>query len=147
SRLLAAAAVVGLLLLLFSVQGRLFLLVLISSLIPYAFTYEIPGGSEWRFTMHAYPFYMIASAFCLVILASAPWRGMKHLASDKTIRRSPAFVGSAVVLLLCLGWFSFNELNFLRKREAVEIGEAAMVESGQRDARFIGSGWYSPVPV
>jgi hypothetical protein len=62
---LSIAAVVGLVLLLRSAQGRLLLVVLFTSLLPYAFTWRIPGGAEWRFTMHAYPFYLIAAAHAL----------------------------------------------------------------------------------
>ena len=39
-------------------------------LLPYAFTWGIPGGGEWRFTMPAYPFYLVAAALALVTTAS-----------------------------------------------------------------------------
>jgi hypothetical protein len=64
-RVLAPAALVGLVLLAFSGAGRLLLLVLFSSLLPYAFTWKVAGGSEWRFTMHAYGFYLVAA--CAVV--------------------------------------------------------------------------------
>jgi hypothetical protein len=41
--------------------------VLPASLVPYAFTWQIPGGAEWRFTMHAYPFCFIAA--CAMVAA------------------------------------------------------------------------------
>jgi hypothetical protein len=62
---LAAAAVAGLVLFLRSWPGRLLLVVLFASLLPYAFTWTIPGGAEWRFTMHAYPFYLVAAGLAL----------------------------------------------------------------------------------
>ena len=62
---LAASAVIGLGLFLGSPTGRLLLVVLVTSLVPYAFTWPVPGGAEWRFTMHALPFYLIAAFFTL----------------------------------------------------------------------------------
>ncbi len=35
------------------------------SVVPYAFTWHIDGGGEWRFTMLAYPIYLIASALAI----------------------------------------------------------------------------------
>jgi hypothetical protein len=58
---LRAIAALGLLLLLFDARGRLLLVALVTSLLPFAFTWRIPGGNEWRFTMHAYPFYLVAA--------------------------------------------------------------------------------------
>jgi hypothetical protein len=60
-RTLAPLAVAGLLLWLLSPAGRLLLLVLFGSLLPYAFTWNVPGGAEWRFTLPAYPFYALAA--------------------------------------------------------------------------------------
>ena len=60
-RFLAVASLAGLVLFVTSPAGRLLLLVLVSSLLPYAFTWPVPGGAEWRFTLHAYPLYLIAA--------------------------------------------------------------------------------------
>jgi len=60
-RWLSWSAVVGLGLMLRSSDGRFLLIVLAASLLPYAFTWEIRGGAEWRFTQHAYPFYLVAA--------------------------------------------------------------------------------------
>ncbi len=70
-RPLRIAAVAGLVLFLRSRQGRLLLLVLLTSLLPYAFTWPILGGAEWRFTMHAYPFYLVAAG--LALTSAAAW--------------------------------------------------------------------------
>ncbi len=56
-------SLVGLLLFLRRREGRLLLVVLVTALVPFAFTWRVPGGSEWRFTLHAYPFYLIAAAY------------------------------------------------------------------------------------
>jgi hypothetical protein len=59
-RVLAPLAVAGLLLFTRSREGRLLLVILIGCLLPYAFTWKVPGGAEWRFTLPAYPFYLLA---------------------------------------------------------------------------------------
>jgi len=147
SKFLAACAVIGTILLLFSSHGRLILLLLLSSLIPYAFTYEIAGGNEWRFTMHAYPFYLIAGALFLTViigalLAQDTWR----LFSDRAFSRRTVLITSFVLLFVfASGWFLFNQSNFLRKEEAVMADESILIQSGNRDSRFFGSGWYKAV--
>ena len=67
-RWLSWSAVVGLGLMLRSSDGRFLLIVLAASLLPYAFTWEIWGGAEWRFTQHAYPFYLVAAFWMPVYL-------------------------------------------------------------------------------
>jgi hypothetical protein len=84
-RVLTWLSALGLLLMAFSARGRLLLVVMATSLLPYAFTWKIPGGSEWRFTMVAYPFYLVAALLPLVAwgrdglmrsgFARLPWRG------------------------------------------------------------------------
>ena len=55
-------ALAGLVALPFSAAGRLLLVILLCSLLPYAFTWNLGGsGGEWRFTMHAYPLYIVAA--------------------------------------------------------------------------------------
>jgi hypothetical protein len=64
---------VGLVLMAATPQGRLLWVLLLGTLLPYAFTWAIPGGGEWRFTLPAYPFYLIAAALALVLtLRSLP---------------------------------------------------------------------------
>jgi hypothetical protein len=58
-------SVAGLFLFLRHREGRLLLLVLVAALLPFAFTWRVPGGSEWRFTLHAYPFYLLAAAHAI----------------------------------------------------------------------------------
>jgi hypothetical protein len=76
-RLLAPAAVAGLLLFTRSPRGRVLLVVLFTSLLPYAFTWPVPGGAEWRFTLHAYPFYLVA-AMSALLWGAARLRGRRR---------------------------------------------------------------------
>jgi 4-amino-4-deoxy-L-arabinose transferase-like glycosyltransferase len=75
--LMSASAVAGLALFLRSAPGRLLLLVLFTSLLPFAFTWAIPGGAEWRFTMHAYPFYLVAAGLALTTAVTWTWRKVR----------------------------------------------------------------------
>lgn len=70
-RVLAPLAVAGLILFVRSPRGRLLLVVLFTSLLPYAFTWGVPGGAEWRFTLVAYPFYLVAALYALA--CGAAW--------------------------------------------------------------------------
>jgi hypothetical protein len=63
--LLRVLALAGLAMLLLNPNGRLMLVVLLSALAPFAFTFRITGGNEWRFTLLAYPFYLVAAAHAL----------------------------------------------------------------------------------
>lgn len=60
---LRVLSLAGLLLFLRCREGRLLLLVLLTALIPFAFTWRLPGGDDLRFTLHAYPFYLLAAAY------------------------------------------------------------------------------------
>src|SRR6266567_3538902 len=53
AELLRWLSLTGLLALPFSSKGRLLTVILLGSLIPYAFTWNVGAGGEWRFTMHA----------------------------------------------------------------------------------------------
>src|SRR6185312_15190609 len=64
---LQAFALAGLLALPFSRDGRLLLVILLGSLLPYAFTWNVGDGGAWRFTMHAYPLYVAAGVMILRI--------------------------------------------------------------------------------
>ena len=67
---------------------------------PYALTWNVAGGSEWRFTMHAYPLYLAASisgaVFCWQLalgLWRRPWR--EGIATRRSLLRWIA--GAAVI--------------------------------------------------
>ena len=60
---LRLASLGGLILFVKDGAGRLLLLVLLTTLLPFAFTWGVSGGSEWRLTLVAYPFYLLAASF------------------------------------------------------------------------------------
>lgn len=142
---LSWSALVGLTLCLWSGAGRLLLLVLVTSLLPYAFTWSIPGGSEWRFTQHAYPFFLVAS--CLTIrqvggamsLARWGWRSP----APATRRRVSAFVG--VLAAIAVAWGTLQVLPYLKARESLLAGDPATIMAGDRDGVFFASGWSAAI--
>jgi hypothetical protein len=145
--LLSVAALAGLVLFVFSPAGRLLLLVVVTSLLPYAFTWEVPGGAEWRFTMHALPFYLIAAWLAITravgalrpsVLRDLPgrWRGRE---------RRLALVAAAAVVLAAGAWVALCALSYLRVRESLRAGEPGVIAAGARDRFFFGSGWSRPV--
>ena len=88
--LLPLAALAGLAMWPFSARGRLMLLMLLTALVPYAFTWNISGGGEWRFTMHALPIFLVAAVSGIdgahPCGTDAPvWRPLAH--ADRIRRR------------------------------------------------------------
>jgi hypothetical protein len=148
SPLLAAglrfAALAGLASLPFSRQGRLVLLILLASLLPYAFTWNVGAGGEWRFTMHAYPLYIVAA----MIGCAGLYRGllMLYLRPDGWRSRAAAFARRAALVcaiaaaaVLAYVWFPW-----LVVREAIVKGDSISIETGDRDSPFYRGGWSRP---
>jgi hypothetical protein len=71
---LAWCSAAGMLMFFLDRTGRFLLLMLVLSVVPYAFTWHIDGGGEWRFTMLAYPIYLIAAAYTIDRLIRFAWR-------------------------------------------------------------------------
>jgi len=145
-RILAPAAVAGLVLFLGSATGRLLLVALVTSLLPYAFTWPVPGGAEWRFTMHALPLYLIAACLALTRAAqrlrSAPRRELGQRLRER--RRTLAVAAGASAVLAVAGWAGLCALSYLRARESLRAAEPALIAAGARDRLFFGPGWSRP---
>ena len=65
-RWLSLAALLGMLLFAAEANGRLLLLIGLSSLLPYAATWTLIA--DWRFTAHTYPLFLLAAAWAPVAL-------------------------------------------------------------------------------
>jgi 4-amino-4-deoxy-L-arabinose transferase-like glycosyltransferase len=137
-------SIVGLLRWAFLPEGRMLLVVLIGSLVPYALTWNVAGGSEWRFTMHAYPLYLTASlsgaVFCWQLalgLWRRPWR--MGMATRRSLLRWLA--GAAVIAAVTAAYAS---LPWFVVRETIAAGTDVSVEAGGRDAMFFSAGWSQP---
>jgi hypothetical protein len=137
--LLKWLAVAGLAMMPFFAKGRLTLLVLLTSLIPYAFTWNIGDGGAWRFTMHAYPFYIVAAVLAVAAMSRAIALAMtkRPFPWIPTVRRAAlvlaAIAAASAVWSLTLPWLVVREM--IEKRESVSI------ETGGRDWAFFRDGW------
>jgi hypothetical protein len=148
-RALAGAAVAGLLLFAFRPAGRLLLVLLAGALLPYAFTWPVPGGREWRFTLHAYPFYLLAACLAVEVglgaLRPPAWARLRERLAAAPRRWAAA--AAAAVLGAGLLWAGLAGLLYLRVAESVRSGQPATLEAGLRDRFLFGGGWSRPVSV
>ena len=140
-----AIAVVGLAALLFFPGGRLLLVALLGSLLPYIFTWNVGGGGAWRFTMHAYPFFFVAAAVALV----GTGRAIRAIAGTPALLTRATVVpfawrGAATAAVATLGTAWYLGLPWYVTREAIAYGESTSVETGARDRVFYRSGWSAP---
>jgi 4-amino-4-deoxy-L-arabinose transferase-like glycosyltransferase len=140
-RKLSWCAVAGLLMLPFTADGRLLLLILFTSLLPYAFTWNTGGGGEWRFTMHAYPLYIVAAVYAVDRAA----RGVIHLWRERRGRIAIPWgpvIALTVFVMVCAG--GYMVLPWFVVREAIAGGRDISIETGSRDLPFFGAGWTPP---
>jgi hypothetical protein len=142
---LRLVALGGLALLLFNSDGRLFLVMLAASLVPYMLTWNVGGGGEWRFTMHAYPFFLVAAAAAVTLTA----RGLRHLRLPPARGWRPAILRAAgrvavVAALAALIAAWYVAMPWYVIREAVAHGESTSIETGTRDRIFYRRGWSPP---
>jgi hypothetical protein len=137
---LAWAAIAGLLLFAASPAGRLLLVVLVSSLVPYAATWKLIA--DWRFTAHAYPVFLIAAALAVVSLVSAllALRQPRRLWPPAD-RAGLAWLAAAVVSAALTAHVMTRVLPVHTMREALQAGEPAMIRALDRDAAFFSRGW------
>jgi hypothetical protein len=133
-------ALAGLATLVFMPAGRLMLVVLLGSLLPYAFTWNV-GDQAWRFTMHAYPFYLTAAAAVITgglrVAASRVSRGGR-------VATALAWRVGLVAAIVLAGTGLYRWLPWFVVREAIAAGEPTSLPTGRRDAVFYGPGWSSP---
>ena len=142
----------GLLMLPFVPRGRMLIVILVSSLLPYAFTWNVSGGGEWRFTMHAYPLYITAALFaadCAVRFLLRLWQ--RTPARPIAIPRAAALRVGLVVAVAAAGWMIYLALPWFVVRESIVRREDVSIETGPRDRVFFAAGWSAPhidgVPV
>jgi hypothetical protein len=137
-------ALAGLLSWPFSANGRLLLVVLFSSMAPYALTWNVAGGGEWRFTMHAYPFYLVGTVSAMVLV----WRGGRMLwRRPGGVREVPGRTwqkAAAGMAIVAFAYVAYMVLPWFVVREAIATGNDVSVQTGARDETFFGSGWSKP---
>jgi len=142
--LLAWLAALGLLGWLVQPRARLGLIVLVASLVPYMMTWPVRGGAEWRFTLHAYPFFLVA-AFGIVQAAATGVRGMFAAGVRPTLARLEprriARQAAVIAATLAGAWGVAYGVPYLVTRDTLLRGEATYLSAGRRDRFVFGDGW------
>jgi len=136
---LSVSACIGLFLFTAVPAGRLILVVLVTSLVPYAATWRLIY--DWRFTEIAYPFYLIAAA-SPVWFVSRAFRDRGRVLRDwQRVRPAVTAMGIAAVAA-GLTWLIFWRVTppFLFAN-ALRAGEPATIMAGDRDAAFFTGDW------
>ena len=134
----------GLVLWLTQPAGRLLLVVLLMSLVPYMLTWSLRGGDHWRFTMQAYPFYLVAAFQFAFATATGMIRvardGVRATLARVNLRRAlPA--GAAGLLVVGLALLEGHWIPFLVAGESLRVGNSTSVAAGPDDAVFFTEGW------
>lgn len=141
---LSWAALAGLILLVGSASGRLLLVVLAGSLVPYAPTWRLIG--DWRFTEHAYPFFLIAASLAIArVVALAMPSGLRGVVRPRPEWKRLAFWGFVLAAVAIGLWIVQRVLPPLAAREALAAYDPVTVEAGDRDGAFFVSGWAGPL--
>jgi 4-amino-4-deoxy-L-arabinose transferase-like glycosyltransferase len=133
----------GLLIWIWQPRGRLLLLILLTSLAPYMITWTLRGGGEWRFTMHAYPFYLLA-AFAAVAWLVAGVRSLIASRQSTLAAWRAQHVGAkglATAALVAIGCLANFWAPYFVARESLLAGESTSVAAGDNDGVFFGAGW------
>lgn len=130
----------GLVLLLWKVEGVISILVFLCAVVPYAWTWNIPGGDEWRFTLPVYPLFLAAAA----VAVESGVRLVRDLIAAE-FRRSAVlaiarYLATALLLASISGW-TFRWLDWLRVREAIAERRPALIEPGSQAGFFFVRGW------
>lgn len=140
-RWLAIAAVVGLMMLATASAGRLLLLMLATSLIPFAFTWKVL--SDWRFTEHVYPMFLIGAAVAMTEAVRAVV--LPRMLVARANARRPALVFALIIAGVFAGyWVVTRVLPPLIVEESLMARQDVTIGAGGRDGAFFGRGW-SPV--
>ncbi len=141
---LACLAIAGLVGWLWSPDGRLLLVMFFGSLVPFSMTWTVVGGAEWRLTLFAYAFYLVAAfwvvdkvvrfARATIIARDArPW----EYVTRREIFRAVAIV-LALVVVTGVWWVAGP---YAVAREALMHGDPTTVMAGPRDRWFFDEGW------
>jgi len=130
---LSGAALAGLAMWPFSSRGRLMLVMVLGSLVPYAFTWNIAGGGEWRFTMHVLPILVVAAVYAV--------GGVCRAARTRPAMRPFALRAAAVTAIAATAIASYMALPWFTTKEAIANGEAVTIEAGDRGRVFYRRGW------
>jgi hypothetical protein len=112
-------------------DGRLVLCMFFGAMVPFSATWPVRGGAEWRLTLFAYSFYLVAAFW---LLSNIPRR--RGLVPQNRLAAAVAFAALCVAAIA----FLFG-MPYAVAREAVLGGQPMVIAAGERDHLFLGDGW------
>jgi len=135
-RVLSWLAIGGMLAWLWQRDGRFVLFMFLGALVPFSATWTVRGGAEWRLTLFAYSFYLIAAFWLVekVVRNAGRWRDRLF---DKGNIRPGLVVASLVIAGVVWHW----AVPYAVAREALGQGETVVLYAGTRDRAFFVDGW------
>ena len=136
-RLLAIAGLLGWL---FVPAGRLLLIMLLGTLAPYMVTWSVGDGAAWRFTMPAYPFYLVASLWVAGEVVRLAVRSRDSDERRRLMRRAAPRIAVAGGLAGLFLLFT-HQMPYFVVRESLLSGESTTIGAGERDGAFFVEGW------
>jgi 4-amino-4-deoxy-L-arabinose transferase-like glycosyltransferase len=138
----STAAIVGLVVLAASASGRLLLVAMLASLVPFAFTWKV--DPDFRFTEFVYPVLLISAAIAL----DAGFRAVRAVlvpcrAGEEPVRWGTSWLAWASVVGVGVAalWFVARVSPPWVFAETLRARESAMVTAGARDSAFFDRGW------
>ena len=125
--------------------GRLVLVALAGTLIPYMLTWNLGGGNAWRFTMPVYPLFLAAAA----LTVAGAVRAAPRLASWRASACRPALISALrraapMLAAVALGIAWYLAAPWFVIREDIRFGQGTSIEAGARSGVFFGGGWTGP---
>ena len=145
-RALACASALGLLLSACTPAGRLMLACLALSLLPFAVTWNVTGGGEWRFTLPAYPVYLAACGFVMAasvrVAADTLSEGVRRAWQARLRARAACL--STVAVTTVVVWLLLMVLPWVALRGSLAGGHALEIQPATRQDVVLSKGWVIP---
>jgi hypothetical protein len=139
---LSSMALAGLVLCVANPPGRIVLLVLLSGMVPFAFTWKL--SSDWRYTAFTYPFYLVAAGAAALYVVRFIGRPTRQWVVPAHWRRQAAAWAGVGLSLAAYAWVTQRTLPRLVARELLSRNAPAILMAGERDDMFFVSGWSAP---
>jgi hypothetical protein len=96
---------------------------------------------DWRFTMHAYPFFLIAS--CVAIAALCHAAHIRHWRARIAALTRPRVAqwAAALLIIAAIAYGATTHLPVLVAKEQLAAGTPVSITTGPRDGAFFADGW------
>ena len=142
---LALSALVGLLLFVTTAEGRILIVVAVTSLVPYAATWKLI--SDWRFTEHVYPIFLIAATAGVAGIV----RGLRMIRARTPvpageIRMRAAWLAGAAACVVVAWYLMTRMFPVAIVEESIRAGQPGLIMALDRDSAFFPHEW-TPGPT